>query len=154
MADDDDPDLQHLFDLLRMLPGPTEDREFWTEVQHHTLPDTQLGYVYEKMTLIPRTVLDPSPGHISDLAKYLLIFFSGDCPELWDILGCIAPDFDLRHDQAGRLWANDLCETAWTLYVRYWPNWGASRPDEHWAVKWRYKSSWLEWLPPKTDGED
>jgi hypothetical protein len=102
------------------------------------------------MTLIPRTVLDPTPDNISDLAEYLMLFFGGDSPELWDSLGCVAPELGLRDDEIGRWWANDVCETAWTLYVRYRQTYG---PDEHWAVKWRYKRDWLEWLPPPEGSE-
>lgn len=62
MTPNDDPDINHLFELLSMLPGPTENRDFWTEVQHRAVgPDTNLGYVYEKMTSIWRMVRSPSP---------------------------------------------------------------------------------------------
>jgi hypothetical protein len=142
-----DPDLNHLYELLRMLPGPREHPEFWTAVQHQYLgEDTALKYVYEKMTLIPRTAKDPTPQHISDLARYLLAFFAGDNPELWDILsgvgeGGVSP----RHDTIGRWWAEDLCQTAWTLYVRY------SRPaGNDWLEKWQYQKSYQDWLPPRT----
>ena len=52
-----DPDLAHLLDLLAMLPGPSEDREFWAAVQNHGRgqpePVTEnLKYVYEKMASI------------------------------------------------------------------------------------------------------
>jgi hypothetical protein len=34
----DDPDLAHLFELLRMLPGPRENLRFWEEVAGWTHP--------------------------------------------------------------------------------------------------------------------
>jgi hypothetical protein len=83
----DDPDLAHLFELLRMLPGPHDDPGFWTSVQHQVVgSNTSLGYVFEKLSAIWRTVLDPSPGNIEDLARYILFFFAGENPAMWKIL--------------------------------------------------------------------
>ena len=99
-----DPDLNHLFELLRMLPGPAEAPEFWTDIQHQFIK-TELGYVFEKMTSIWHVVQDPSPGNIAYLAKYLMMFFGGDNPELWKILnGIFQSQIDLRHDHPGRWW--------------------------------------------------
>ena len=145
-APQDDHDLKHLFKLIRMLPGPVENREFWTAIQGQVIgQDTGLDYVYEKMTLISRVLRDPTRAHISDLSRYLLFFFGGNNPELWRILNHIFHDgLTIRHDEAGRYWAKDICETAWTLYVRY------SYPtDDEWELKWQYKQDWLEWLPPR-----
>jgi hypothetical protein len=36
---DDDPDLAHLFELLSMLPGPTQNGEFWTAVNQRVTGD-------------------------------------------------------------------------------------------------------------------
>jgi hypothetical protein len=138
-----DPDVRHLLELLSMLPGP-EDREFWTAVQHQALPDTDLGYVYEKMSGIWRVIQDPSRQNIIHLARYLMFFFAGDNPELWKILNHIFHDqLSLRNDEAGRWWAADVCKTAWTLYVRY-----LHLGDERWKARWRYEDTWLEWMPP------
>jgi hypothetical protein len=139
----EDPDLKHLLELLSMLPGP-EYHEFWTAVQHRILPDTNLGYVYEKMTGIWRVIQDPSHGNIIHLARYLMFFFAGNSPELWKILNQIFHNqLSLRHDEAGRWWATDVSKTAWALYVRY------SHPsDEQWTAKWRYEDTWHEWMRP------
>jgi len=143
---DTDPDLAHLIDLLAMLPGPTEDREFWNAVQAQTwpaTPGTELEYIYEKMAAIWRVTRNRDPQTISYLAKYLLFFFSGDKPRLWKILNRVTSwDFSLRDDDAGRWWAQDVCDTAWALYVRY-----SHDGDDRWQEKWRYQDSWLEWLP-------
>jgi hypothetical protein len=142
----DDPDLTHLFELLRMLPGPRENQEFWTAVQHQAVGnDTHLGYVFEKMTSIWRTFQEPSPERINHLARYLLFFFAGENPELWQILNTLFHDgLSLRNDEPGRWWASDVCETAWTLYVRY-----HQPADGQWALKWQYEKSWHEWMPPR-----
>jgi hypothetical protein len=138
----DDPDLAHLFELLRMLPGPRENPEFWTAVQNQSLRGTQLGYVFEKMSSIWRTVQKPAPDNVEHLARYLLLFFGGDKPQLWSILNIVAHNrLTISHDKVGRWWAEDVCRTAWALYVRY-----NQIADPHWSLKWRYEDSWLEWL--------
>jgi hypothetical protein len=149
----DDPDLHHLFQLLRMLPGPRDHPEFWTAVQDQYLgfgSDTKPGYVFEKLSTIWRVAQDPSPENISYLARYLLVFFAGDNPDLWDLLSAVTRgEISLRHDHAGRWWASDVCETAWTLYVRY-----NSPPGVEWLEKWRYGRDWRELQRPVGQGEN
>ncbi len=152
-----DPDVAHLFDLLAVLPGPTEDRKFWAAVQANALASRpaleetespgkdELDYVYEKMSNVWRVVRDQSPTAITYLAKYLLFFFSGNSPRLWRILNRVTvAEFSLNSDDGGRWWAEDVCRTAWALFVRY-----AKYDDDRWVDKWRYQESWLEWLPSR-----
>ena len=149
---DGDPDLEHLFELLRMLPGPGEDRPFWAAVQAHAQgqdPEsaTEVNYVFEKMAGIWLITQEPSPSSIAYLAKYLLFFFSSDDPEQWKTLNHVTVhDFSLNRDDTGRWWAKDLCETAWALYVRYSPMY---QDEERFRLKWQFEKSWLEWLPPR-----
>jgi hypothetical protein len=146
-----DPDLAHLFDLLAMLPGPIENRAFWDAVQAFVLrePEPPAGYptyVYEKMANIWDVIQDPSPQRIAYLAKYLMFFFSGDHPEIWKVLNpVVIPGFG--EVDPGRRWATDVCETAWTLYVRYSAN-------DQWRAKWQFHDDWREWLPDEALGKD
>lgn len=141
-ATSDDPDLAHLFELLRMLPGPRENPKFWAAVADHTGDGgTSVGYVFEKLSLIWRAVRDPTPAHIRDLARYLLYFFAGDNPELWKILNTVTRNqLTMPRDETGRWWAEDVSRTAWTLYVRY-----NQAAGDQWTRKWEYRESWEEW---------
>jgi hypothetical protein len=146
-----DPDLAHLLDLLAMLPGPTEDREFWAAVQNHGRghpePVTQnLNYVYEKMAHIWLMLQEPAPSRVSYLARYMLYFFSGDDPDLWKVLNRVTSHFfSLDDDSTDRWWAADVCRTAWALYVRY----GPASADDQWKDRWRFQRDWTEWLPER-----
>jgi hypothetical protein len=145
----DDPDLAHLFDLLGALPAPREATEFWTAVQHQALGSgTALGYVFQKLTGIGRTAREPTPANITDLARYLLFFFAGDNPALWKILNGLFPDLTLHHDEAGRLWASDVSQTAWTLFVRY-----RAPGRDPWLDAWQ-ADDWREWLPPRAEKDE
>jgi hypothetical protein len=93
----DNPDLAHLFALLRMLPGPKDSPEFWIAVQNRSVPaDGAPRYIFSKLTLIPRTAQEPLAENVSDLARYLLLFFGADDPELWEMLAGMFPDLSGR----------------------------------------------------------
>lgn len=130
----DDPDLAHLFELLRMLPGPAENREFWTAV-HPSGDASRLSYVYEKMSVIGQVAKDPSPQNVEYLARYLLYFFAGERPRLWKTLNTVFDnDLTMTADEPGRWWAEDTCRTAWALYIRY-----RQRPRyDGWARQWEF----------------
>jgi hypothetical protein len=86
----DDSDLTHLFELLRMLPGPRENPEFWTAVQQRSVgSSTELGYVFQKLAAIWRTLQEPTPENIGYLVRYLLFFFAGDDLVLWKLLNTV-----------------------------------------------------------------
>lgn len=96
-----------------MLPGPQENQEFGTAVQHEAIgSDTGLGYILEKLTGIWRTVQEPTPERIEHLARYLLFFFEGENPALWQLLNTVTRDhLTMRHDEPGRWWVSDVCQT-------------------------------------------
>jgi hypothetical protein len=108
--------------------------------------DTSLGHVFQKLSGIWRTVQDPSPNNIEDLAEYLLFFFAGENPAMWKLLNAVVRgEITTRNDEPGRWWASDLCDTAWTLYVRCRRRSG----DGQWALKWQWEEVWRELLPPR-----
>ena len=97
------------------------------------------------MSTIWQVVQDPSPQNITYLVRYLMMFFGGDNAELWRILNRIFhSEIDLRHDEPGRWWTSDVCQTSWRLYVRY-----CEPPGDQWTGKWRYERKWHEWLHAK-----
>lgn len=87
----EDLDLDHLFELLRMLPGPAENREFWEEVAAHVNYGTQVSYIFQKLVSIGRAYRDRDSQHVEHLARYLLFFFAGNNPDLWKVLNTAAP---------------------------------------------------------------
>jgi hypothetical protein len=140
---DDDSDFTHLCDLLRMLPGPRESSTFWAEIAEYTATGTEVRYVFEKLSSIPRAVQEPTPAHIEYLARYLLFFFAGDKPALWRTLNAVTNDtVSVTNDDVGRWWAEDVCRTAWALYVRY-----NQTVDTQWLGKWQFHTTLDEWLP-------
>lgn len=146
-----DPDIEHLIDLLRMLPGPKDNPKFWagigSEGRSIEPSGKNLDYVFEKMTHLSRFLDDPTPKRLVHLCVYLLHFFSGDRPDLWKILNDVTPsESRWGHDDTGRWWAEDLTHTAWSLIVRY-----CDYGDESWRNRWYYERSWLEWLPPRDE---
>lgn len=146
-----DLDVEHLIDLLRMLPGPKENPRFWAGVgtEGRSLEPTgrNLDYVFEKMTHLSRFLQDPTPRRLVHLCDYLLHFFSGERPALWKVLNDITPtESSWGHDDTGRWWAEDVTRTAWLLVVRY-----RDYGDETWQAMWRYEHNWLEWRPPREE---
>jgi hypothetical protein len=129
-----DADLEHLLNLLDLLPGP-EDREFWSQVGNkgYRHPDQvdRVEYIFGNL----RAFLGPlqrtpiASFVIPRLAEYLLMFFGEDCPPLWNLLDQRLPSIPLPSGMLGQRWANDLCDTAWRLYVRY-------SADGSWREKW------------------
>jgi hypothetical protein len=115
-----------------MLRGPRENPQFWAAVADHVNHGTSVSYVFQKLSGIWRTVQEPTPGHVEDLARYLLFFFAGDNPELWKILNTVARDrLPMPCDETGRWWAQDVSRTAWALYVRY-----NQVVTDKWPLKW------------------
>src|SRR5882724_6375482 len=82
-------DHRHLYDLLGMLPGPA-DINFWKKVgAANGVPS---NYIYEKMSLMAlytdRALRQPDKTGLGlgDFAKYVIMFFGGDKPALWNAL--------------------------------------------------------------------
>ena len=103
-----DPDLEHLLQLLSMLPGPAEDIPFWASIRARVVgPDPEwpdrVDYAFQKMQGVWNVIQDPSPTRVMGLAEYMLVFFSGDDPELWKLLNRVTNRFfSLKYDDAGR----------------------------------------------------
>jgi hypothetical protein len=123
---DNDPDLHRLISLLAMLPGP-DDLTFWNTVDRKGRPaepggeetePTGNGYLLGKMKIGIANLLKRPVGDISYFCEYLLMFFDGDRPLLWKHLDnhVVGSGFTER---AGERFAHDLCDTAWTIAVRY-----------------------------------
>ena len=146
-----DPDLIHLFDLLRLLPGPVENPEFWAAVrgvgQRLEPTEENLRYVFEKMARIKLLLDEPTPFRVVSLCEYLLFFFGVDNPDLRKVLRTAPSRLNLDYEyDTGGWWADDIKHTAWKLWVRY-HDFG----DEEWKAKWQYDRAWTEWLPKEQD---
>ena len=132
----DDLDVHHLINLLAMLPGP-DDVPFWNTVDRNgrgsDQEETQLigdGYLIGKMEVGIRGLLNPQHSDIAYFCEYLLKFFDGERPLLWQHLSHRVAGSGFT-DQAGERWTRDLCDTAWRLTVRYSPQ-GQRTLAENW----------------------
>ncbi len=134
-----DPDLQHLIDLLDLLPGP-DDRPFWEDLPSESRTDHLLEKLVPKISILHKS--DPLPVEIEDLAKYLMMFFNPNNAAMHDYIG--RQTHAVPYELAGQHWLNDLQATCWRLYVRYqpgglrlskWPqnfrNWRAQQREGH-----------------------
>lgn len=108
-----DPDVIHLRHLLSLLPGPDEDEWWsWCSTRH-------AGY-REKLERIAEGVSGTDPIRLAYGCRYLLLFFSNGDAEMWDRLDTPSLNLPLDdYERPGRLLAEDICRTAWTLFVRY-----------------------------------
>jgi hypothetical protein len=127
-----DPDAEHLLRLLAILPG-SEQVAFWNQIDAHgLLPDAEAtaedlepsgnGYLLGKMTGHIRAALAPdAPDSLfASLASYTLMFFWGEHPALWKALESLVPSGSFTGDGGfGRRYAQDLCDAAWKVAVRY-----------------------------------
>jgi hypothetical protein len=127
-----DPHVEHLLRLLAILPG-SQDVAFWNQVDAHgLLPDAEAGaedlvpsghgYLLNKLTGYIHAALEPDVREhmLESLAAYVLMFFWGDHPGLWKTLDRIIPARSFASDGGfGRRYAQDLCDAAWTVAVRY-----------------------------------
>ena len=119
----DDPDLQHLIRLLAPLPG-CDNIAFWNnvdtngtrvdEISNETDPKpTGDGYLITKMQAGIDHLLK---GDGSYLAQYLLQFFDGHRPQLWEYLNQYVPAGSYTNT-AGERWTRELCDTAWRIVI-------------------------------------
>lgn len=127
-----DPDVEHLLRPLAILPG-SDDIAFWNAIDAHgLLPKAEStaenpepsghGYLLNKMTGHIRAACEPNPPHYAfeALASYTLMFFWGEHPGLWKTLESLVPAGSFASDGGfGRRYAQDLCDAAWTVAVRY-----------------------------------
>ena len=145
----DDPELKHLFDLLRMLPSPRGNREFYSKIQSRRIGtrDENSTYAIQKISTIWQVIEDPSPQNIVYLARYLMLFFAGENEQLWkNLITIFHGELSLDDDEPGRWWASDVSQTAWKLYVRY-----IAPHNDDWIEKWRYQDSWLDYFESESD---
>ncbi|WP_329538416.1 hypothetical protein OG568_60065 (plasmid) [Streptomyces sp. NBC_01450] len=133
----DDPDVHHLVQLLAMLPGP-DNIVFWNTVDRNgrqadpnEAEPTGNGYLMKKMEIGIHGLLNPERGDIAYFCEYLLRFFSGERPLLWEHLSAHVPHRDI--DRVGERWARDLTDTAWHLLVRYGPG-GQPALSDNWPT--------------------
>jgi hypothetical protein len=108
-----DADLNHLLDLLDLLP-PTTDRAFWTSF-------SDAGgshYMLEKLSQWTHNVRerDDIPDAPRRLAEYCLTFFTTEAAdgEQWNE---VTPDIAGRSGH-GQRWVTDVAATAWRVYVK------------------------------------
>lgn len=137
-----DPDIEHLLRLLAILPG-AGDVSFWNQIDAHgLLPDAEEmaedpkpsgdGYLLNKMTSHIRGALAPNAPDraFESLASYTLMFFWGEHPGLWKALESLVPAGSFASDGGfGRRYAQDLCDAAWTVAVRYHDGYRADAAD-------------------------
>lgn len=123
-----DPDLHHLRNLIALLPSP-DNHGWWS-----AFAPRHRGYA-EKIRIVGESVADPDPVTLAYACRYLLLFFSDLNEEMWQHMNVAELGLDLGgHAPPGRYLAEDICRTAWALYVRYndnragWQRWGF--PDD------------------------
>lgn len=110
-----DPDVTHLHDLLTLL-RPLSDHDFWDFFNdRHSNHEGRLGWYLEAFE-------DGNPATLALLCRGLLLYFSNSDHAMWLHLGNSHLDLDASdHTEPGRYLAEDICATAWKLYVRYKP---------------------------------
>ena len=127
-----DPDVERLLRLLAILPG-SDDVAFWNAIDAHgLLPVAESaaenpepsghGYLLSKVAGHIRAACEPNaPDHaFAGLASYTLMFFWGEHPGLWKTLERLVPAGSFASDGGfGRRYAQDLCDAAWAVAVRY-----------------------------------
>jgi hypothetical protein len=134
-----DPDLQHLIELLDLLPGPDE-RHFWEDLPSESRTDYLLEKLVPKISILHKS--DPLPVEVEDLTKYLMMFFHANDAAMYDYIG--RHTYALPYELAGRHWLGDLQATCWRLYVRYQP--GGAR-----LSKWPH--NFRDWLGQQRAGD-
>lgn len=129
-----DPDLQHLANLLSFLPGP-DDQEFWAAVadkDRQPSDPPHSDYVIKNLVgnlpMFDKSA--PQRREITELVKYLLMFFGGEHPSLHEPIGRRFPFVAGEWETLGRLWLKDLTATCWRLHVRY------AADESWWTRKW------------------
>lgn len=125
---DDDPDLQHLADLIDFLPGP-DDREFWLDMDHGR------GIPLDGLAISVHVLRESAPHEsaVVVLAQYLMALFEsrGLAEQLNERLRRVDLPLSLGKQplSLGKYWVRDLLDTCWRLCVRY-------NADGSWAHKW------------------
>jgi hypothetical protein len=114
-----DPDVTHLRNLLTLL-RPLDDREFWDFFNHrHSNHEGKIGFhlrAFEE---------SGDPASLALLCRGLLLYFSNSDHAMWLHLGNAHFDLDPNdYSEPGRYLAEDICSTAWKVYVRYHPRYG------------------------------
>jgi hypothetical protein len=106
-------DHARLYRLLNMLPS-ADMTSFWEAVAEAS--NTSRTYVFEKMSQGVDFASAPEPEHrFASFCFYLVNFFGGNKPNLWDNLpGGLAHS---DHSPMGQRLAKDIADTAWRLYV-------------------------------------
>lgn len=134
-----DPDLRHLTDLLDFLPGP-DDPYFWKDFPGEHRTEYLLEKLAAKIPILRKPA--PQPVEITDLAKYLMMFFRSDTSAMQDHIG--RQTNGVPYELMGQHWLNDLQATCWRLYVRYQPEgtrleaWPSNFLE--WHRQWRERS--------------
>jgi hypothetical protein len=123
MTDDSDA-VTHLLDLLDLLPALEVDDVFWerfAEMQARHDPRGLDEIAADQTEALFSRVADVRANPASDaavvsLALQCLTLFDGREPALWDRLDALV-DYPSAWRTTGRRWAEDICATAWRLYV-------------------------------------
>jgi hypothetical protein len=110
-----DPDVNHLRELLTLL-RPLSHTEFWEPfARRNQNLEGKLGYHL-------RAFVTGDPDDLALLCRGLLLYFSNSDHEMWLHLNDGLLDLDPNdYNEPGRYLAEDICATAWKLYVRYKP---------------------------------
>jgi hypothetical protein len=120
----EDPDLHHLRRLLALLPAP-EHHDWWSHFEGRH------GDYINKVRFIADTIAAPDDDALPIACRYLLLFFSNSNEDTWWEMHTGHLDLDLGDIPPGRYLAEDICRTAWTLFVRY------KHPD-HNRARWGF----------------
>lgn len=145
MADQNvtDPDVQHLLDLLVMIPG-RDNVLFWNRVnagQYSGDSENEerfidAGYAVKKIGQYLPRVLRGDAEATADLASYLIMFFDSDSESMR--LAVSAEIGHLPSNVLGRLWIEDMITTAWQVYVTHAGSSSRSLWNRDLAAKWAH----------------
>jgi hypothetical protein len=113
-------DTRHLRNLLSMLPRRDdvpggEDEPFWKAVS-----DIEpFGFEDVSGALRPKVIaaMNTSPDAAYVVSQACLVLFDGEQPRLWQLVDKFAGYVGRVDYAAGRRWSEDVCTTAWRIFV-------------------------------------
>ena len=127
------PDVEHLLDLIDLLPFNAQD--FWDRLAAAEHPDRDddnyfvghMPWIRERLRAMLAGADSLSAHNVERVAQYVLMFFDRDDPAMFEALDRFAGHSAAQPGRTGRRWVEDVCATAWRLYV---PTRAVQRRDE------------------------
>ena len=117
------PEVEHLLDLLDLLPDE-QTTDFWSQLVDAEQPvGTSGDYFVSKMRMLvgqlqrALTREHVAAHQLEHAVQYLLMFFDRSDAELYRVLDRVAGYGAEPAGRTGRRWMEDVCATAWRIYV-------------------------------------